>query len=327
MRARRFTVWLALMSDFLQQTLDHPAVWAADELLARDDWEHEFASADWPKIQDALENGSGAALIRGFPVDGFSKDEARTDFLNLCRKIGTPISQNENGDEVFDVSDAGFKSDDPRTRGPNTKKKLSFHTDRCDVIAFLCWRQAQSGGENELVSSMALFNEIQKQRPDLLEVLMQPFVYKRHSVDLGNDATFCKKPIFSFRDGHFAASFLRVLIDRAGADPKLPDLTAEQIEAMDFLESVAAEPTMHVRFRQEPGDILLMNKWVNLHRRSAFEDHETEADKRCLFRIWLSMPNSRPLDPQFEANLGAVEAGAIRGGMRARNFDPTVSDR
>ncbi|MGY8640205.1 MAG: TauD/TfdA family dioxygenase [Verrucomicrobiales bacterium] len=315
------------MSDFLQQTLDHPAVWKADELVARDDWEHEFASADWPKIQDALENGSGASLIRGFPVDDFSKDEARTEFLNLCRKIGTPISQNENGDEVFDVSDAGFKSDDPRTRGPNTKKKLSFHTDRCDVIAFLCWRQAQSGGENELVSSMALFNEIQKQRPDLLEVLMQPFVYKRHSVDLGNDATFCKQPIFSFRDGHFAASFLRVLIDRAGADPKLPDLTAEQIEAMDFLESVAAEPTMHVRFRQEPGDILLMNNWVNLHRRSAFEDHETEADKRCLFRIWLSMPNSRPLDPQFEANLGAVEAGAIRGGMRARNFDPTVSDR
>jgi len=306
------------MTDALQKPIAHPAVWQADELLVRDDWAHDFDSADWLEIQDSLENGPGAALIRGFPVDEFSKDGARAEFLRLCRKIGTPISQNENGDEVFDVSDAGFKSDDPRTRGPNTKKKLSFHTDRCDVIAFLCWRQAKSGGENELVSSMALFNEIQKRRPDLLEILMQPFVYKRHSVDLGNDAPFCKQPIFSFCENHFAASFLRVLIDRAGADPELPDLTAGQVEAMNFLESVAAELEMHVRFRQEPGDILLLNNWVNLHRRSAFEDHETESEKRCLFRIWLSMPNSRPLDPQFAANFGAVEAGAIRGGMRAK---------
>ena len=28
------------------------------------------------------------------------------------------------------------------------------------------------------------------------------------------------------------------------------------------------------------------------------------------------MPNSRPLDPLFADNYGAVEAGAIRGGMR-----------
>ena len=29
--------------------------------------------------------------------------------------------------------------------GPNTRKRLSFHTDRCDVIGFLCLRQARSG--------------------------------------------------------------------------------------------------------------------------------------------------------------------------------------
>ncbi|NNE93971.1 MAG: TauD/TfdA family dioxygenase [Verrucomicrobiales bacterium] len=299
--------------------LNHPAVWRGSELFARPDWIHKFETADWLAIRNSLENGSGAVLVRGFPVDDFSRDEARAGFLELCReRLGTPVSQNDAGDLVFDVADSGFKSDDPRARGPNTKKKLSFHTDRCDVIAFLCWRQAKTGGENEIVSSMTLYNRIREQRPDLLKILCQPFVYKRHTVDLGNEKPYCEQPVFSFCDGHFAANFLRVLIDRADSDPDLPNLSAAQKEAMDFLEEVAGDPEIHVRFRQEPGDILLLNNWVTLHRRSAFEDHAEPEKKRCLFRVWLSMPNSRPLDPMFEDNYGAVEAGAIRGGMRAR---------
>jgi hypothetical protein len=73
---------------------------------------------------------------------------------------------------------------------------------------------------------------------------------------------------------------------------------------------------MHVTFRQVEGDILLLNNWVTLHRRSAFEDHQELERRRHLLRIWLSVPNSRPLDPAFEANYGATAAGAIRGGMR-----------
>jgi len=85
---------------------------------------------------------------------------------------------------------------------------------------------------------------------------------------------------------------------------------------MDFLESVAARDEFVYRFRQEPGDVLLLNNWVTLHRRTAFEDHPGPDDRRCLFRIWLSVPDSRPLDPLFAANFGSVEPGAIRGGMK-----------
>ena len=93
-------------------------------------------------------------------------------------------------------------------------------------------------------------------------------------------------------------------------------LSSKQIEALDFLEEVANEPVQSVRFRQEPGDILLLNNWITLHRRSAFEDHEDPEERRRLFRIWLSMPNSRPIDPNFEANFGATGAGELRGGFR-----------
>ncbi len=295
--------------------LSGPAVWKGDELLRRSDWEWNFEDAKPKAIRDALENGPGALMLRGFPIDQYDCDKAREAFRSWCGELGTSLAQNEKGDTVFDVTDAGFGSSDPRMRGPNTNKKLSFHTDRCDVIAFLCWKKAQVGGENEVVSSMHLYNEIAQRRPDLLEILMESFIYKRHTVDLGNENRYCEQPIFSFRDGSFACSFLRVLIDRAHADPKLPDLTPQQIEAMDFLEAVAGESGQSCRFTQERGDILFLNNWVTLHRRTAFEDGEDPEGKRRIFRMWLSMPNSRPIDERFEANFGATGAGKVRGGF------------
>ena len=63
---------------------------------------------------------------------------------------------------------------------------------------------------------------------------------------------------------------------------------------------------------------MFMNTWVTLHKRSAFEDWPEPERRRQILRIWLSMPNSRPLDPMFADNYGAVSAGALRGGMRPK---------
>ncbi len=274
------------------------------------------------QIADQLEHGPGIALIRGLDVENLTQSQRESMFLGLAGYLGTPVSQSAAGDLVFSVRDAGLPADDPRTRGPNTNRKLSFHTDRCDVIAFLCLQQAQSGGENQVVSSTSLYNQILRRRPDLLEVLRQPFLYKRHNVDSGNRLAFCEQPVFSFTEGRFACAFLRVLIDRAYADSTTPDMTPLQREALDFLEAVAAEPGMAIEFRQEPGDLLLLNNWVTLHRRTAFEDWPEPAKRRHILRIWLSMPNSRPLDPAFAAQYGNVAAGAVRGGMRPARQPP-----
>ena len=42
------------------------------------------------------------------------------------------------------------------------------------------------------------------------------------------------------------------------------------------------------------GEILLLNNWTSLHRRTAFDDSLDPERKRHLLRVWLSMPNSRP---------------------------------
>ena len=335
----------------LPPSLSHPAVWHGEELFTRSDWSYTWTDADITELTDALkhsesagsleectsqdfplptlteklaiiqhnlEHGCGACMIRGFPVDRFDEQQCRRIFWGIASHIGTPISQSAKGEKIFSVRDEGYKIGQPEARGPNTSKRLSFHTDRCDVIGFLCLKQAKSGGENQLVSSMALFNALRERHPDMLRTLMQPYYYLRHNVDTGNERPWCRQPIFSFREGHFAASFLRVLIERAYASADLPDMSEQERKALDTLEEVAADPGLHVTFRQDPGDMLLLNNWVTFHRRNEFVDHDDPELRRHLLRIWLAVPNSRPLDPLFADNYGSTEAGAVRGGMRAQ---------
>ena len=337
------------MSSIDLKPIDIEAAWKGEELFSRPEWQYRFTSEEvdellaiaeqiqvreqpkemgyshlalpriapkLEKIQDLLEHGAGAVRVQGFPAEGVEADCARKAFWTICCHIGTPVSQSAKGERIFSVQDAGFSVDDARARGPNTRKQLSFHTDRCDVIGFLCYRQAQSGGENQLVSSVAIYNHLLTERPDLVEVLMQPYWYQRHNVDSGNTQAFCEQPIFSLWEGHFAANLLRVLIERAYASPEIPEMSPRQREALDRVQEVAELPDFHVTFRQEPGEILFLNNFVTFHRRTAFTDFSEPDRKRHLLRIWLSVPNSRPLDPRFAANYGSTAAGALRGGMK-----------
>ena len=326
------------------------AVWMGTELLQRPDWHQELTaseiaecvalgseiesgkeladlnrefvfllpafSARLRSIQNGLEIGSGATRITGFPIDELSHQAAESVFLLAMKQIGTPVSQSIQGETVFHVRDEGYKEGDPRARGPSSKNRLTFHSDRCDVISFLCLQDAKSGGDNQIVSSIAIFKHIERERPDLAKVLMEPFWYQRHNVDTGNQNAFYQQPVFSVYEDRFASSLLRVLIDRAYQSREVPEMTPLQREGLDWIEELASRPEMHLEFRQQRGDILLLNNFVTLHRRTAFEDYQNGDRRRHLLRVWLSMPNSRALDPLFAASYGNTAAGAVRGGMR-----------
>ena len=142
----------------MTQLIDDASVWAGDELLSRPDWkidltpneieeiklaiskvtpndvgQYDFGDCELPElgprlkvIQNTLENGSGATLIRGFPIDQFTESESTAAFYLIASQIGTPISQSATGERIFHVRDAGFKDNDPRARGPNTKKETEL---------------------------------------------------------------------------------------------------------------------------------------------------------------------------------------------------------
>ncbi len=274
------------------------------------------------RIAHELEWGSGAVLLRGL-VDLAASSELSVAFWQLALRLGTPVSQTADGDLRIDVQDHGYAPGDPRFRGPHSNRRLSFHTDRCDVIAFLCVRPAREGGENHVISSRVLLDELRRRSPDHAAVLERDALpYLRHTIDGGNRRPYTHVPVFTTFEGRFAASLLRVLIDRADASPDAPDLTDAQRVALDALEDVAEDPTLYATFRLEAGDVLLLNNWTTLHRRTAFVDEVEPERRRRLERVWLSMPNSRPLDPRFADHFGATKAGALRGGIHPPGLRP-----
>ena len=289
-----------------------------NELISGNGQKNSSITQLFADARETLENGPGVVLIRNCPVHDLNEGEAKKLFSILASLIGTLVSQSSEGELIFSVRDSGYKEDDPRSRGPNTRKKLSFHSDRCDVIGFLCLKQAMSGGENQIVSSIAIHNHLVENEPGLIKYLYEPFYYRRHNVDTGNELPYCRQPIFSVTEGKFACNLLRVLIDRAYAMPELPDMSKEQKRALDAIEETASLTEMHFNFRQRPGDILFLNNWTTLHRRSEFIDFPEPEKKRHILRAWISPPNNRPIDPLFEDNYGDHRAGKVRGGMRPK---------
>lgn len=268
-------------------------------------------------FQEELENKSGLIHIANPIKDKKLEEKSRDFFLRISKKLGTPVSQNTQGDLILDIKDHGFAQNDKRARGPYSNRRLSFHTDRCDVIGFLCLQPAKSGGENQIVKSQEVQAIIHEERQDLHQLLCSPFPFKTHNIDCHNPAPYCLQPIFSWKNNYFACSYLRVLIDRAHQDPDCPTLTNRQLEALDFLDSVCERSELHTRITLKRGDFLFLNNWTTLHRRNSFTDHKNPKKRRHLLRVWLSMPNSRPLDARFKENFGSVEPGSVRGGIRA----------
>jgi len=61
--------------------------------------------------------------------------------------------------------------------------------------------------------------------------------------------------------------------------------------------------------------LYFLNNHVVYHARTAFTDGAGEREHRRLYRLWLSMPNSRALPQGHEVLWGTTAAGALRGGI------------
>lgn len=266
------------------------------------------------QILNILEHGYGLFLIRGLPVQQYTLDEIRIIYAGISAYMGTMMSQNKNGELISDVIDKGEKWGTLMGRGSTTSDPMPFHSDRCDVVTLICINKPKSGGESRVVSSVTIHNKILAQRPDLLETLYKPFYHRRALWENDNGALFYSLPIFTAFDGHFACRFLRLYIDLAQELTNVPKLTKLQVEALTLFEELANDKDLFIQTDFEHGDIQFLNNHVTLHARCPFEDGNTLAQKRHLLRLWLSVPNSRPLAPEFNALFKNTAAGSIRGG-------------
>lgn len=270
-------------------------------------------------VQHRLENGRGFVVLRGLPALNYSKDDLRLMYWGLGLHLGTAVSQSSKGDLLGDVKDFG---QDPKTstgRGYMSSQKLGFHTDTADVVVLMVLRTAKRGGLSKIASSVAIRNEIARTRPDLLDVLYQPFYWSWKGQEAPGEKSYYQQPIYSEYGGKFASRDIKTHIFSAHEDnPELPPLSAKQKEAIGLINSLADDPRFHFSMMFEPGDIQLLNNHVTLHSRTEFEDFPEPERKRHLLRMWLSMPNTRTLSPLMSTIYKEQTGGAVRGGFPSR---------
>jgi Taurine catabolism dioxygenase TauD, TfdA family len=283
-------------------------------------------------IRGELEEGSGILLLRGLDPGHYTPEEQRLLYAGLCRHIGSLVYSNRAGEimrEIRDVArdggpDAGerygalpdsgkpgaFLSSYARTL---TNQQLRFHTDRCDVVALFCIRQALRGGVSKLSSSPAVHNAMLARRPELCAALYQPLWRSRFGEEDATDDNSYPLPVWGVRDGKFTSHYSRTFIEVAQRRSDVPRLSPEQAEALDLLHDLAEELCFEMTF--QPGDIQFVNNHVIYHARTAFEDDPDRGADRLLLRLWMAVPNSRALPEDHAILWRNIDAGAIRGGI------------
>jgi len=310
------------MTAALRAPLEVPAAWMGRDLSRRRDWIHrltpeetaeidaavaqaratgrpmtELARADFPlpKLADAiarwmteLDRGRGFVLVRGLPVQRWSEADAALAYWGLGLHMGSPVSQNAAGDLLGHVRDTGADPKNPAVRLYKTRVDLGFHCDGSDVVGLLCLKPAKSGGISRIVSSLSVYNEILRRRPDLAPLLFEPFYWDRNEEQPPGDAPWFKLPIAFDQNARLRIFYIGWYIRGAQRHPDVPRLTPQQRELLDLIDGIAADPEFHLDMDFEAGDIQLLKNAVILHARTEYEDFPEPERKRHLLRLWLT---------------------------------------
>jgi hypothetical protein len=257
------------------------------------------------QVVEALAHGRGFVLLRHFPTDLLTVAEVELAYFALGLHLGTPVSQDAAGTLLGHVRDERVARTGPEVRLYRTRERQDFHTDGADIIGLLCLHAARRGGESKLASSYAVYNDILRRRPDLLDVLYEPMWWDRNGEEAAGEDPAFPLPILSDVAGAPRFFYIGWYIRDAQRHPQVPRLTAPQREALDLIEAIANDPAFHVEMDFQPGDVQLLNNAVILHSREAYEDDEDLEQRRHLLRLWLRAHDFTSVEAQLRAGIPA----------------------
>ena len=194
-----------------------------------------------------------------------------------------------------------------------TNERQGYHTDSCDVVGLLCLQPAKEGGLSSLVSSVTLYNELRRRRPDLLPCLFEPIETDRRGEVPEGQKPYFQSPVFNWYAGLLSAVYQRKYIDSARRFVGTP-LSDQQREALDLFDTLVDDPTLNLSMQLESGDMQLVHNHTLLHDRTAFRNWPEPERQRHLLRLWLAPAEARPLPPVFAERYGSITPGD-RGGV------------
>ena len=283
--------------------------------ITRGDFDLDEIAPDITQLRDEVLHGRGIVILKGLPVDQYCVADMERMFFGLGAHFGNAVSQSRMGDRIGHVVDASRM---PHERGYRSARELSFHTDSNDVVMMLCLRAAVSGGMNRFVSSMAVYNELVKTAPHLLQSLFDGFPYHWRGEEPAGEPpiTDYRVPVLSRRDGVISCVFLREFISMACDGLKAP-LSAVQHEALERFQQIADDADNVLNVRLAAGEAFIINNFTVMHSRTAFEDSPESGLGRHLLRLWLACPGARPLVEEVQRYYGT-------DGIESREGEGTI---
>ncbi|MEU0564156.1 TauD/TfdA family dioxygenase [Nonomuraea sp. NPDC005983] len=243
------------------------------------------------RLTGELMDGRGFCLVEGVPVDGMSERQCEIAALGIGCHVGGIVTQGPGETPLRHVRDVGVDPSEPTSRSYQHSRRLGYHTDPTDVVALLCVRPAKFGGLSTIVSSTAVHNEIVRTRPDLAEVLYEPWWFDRRTGD-GPDS-FYTRPVYTVHDGRMAANYGPDYMRSAQRGAHVPPFTPAQLEAMDVIDTLNNDPRFALTMDLRAGDMQFLNNHAVMHSRTAYEDHPEQERRRDLIRLWLTTESPR----------------------------------
>jgi hypothetical protein len=301
---------------------EHPSAWTGEDMQRRTDWvlqlDHQdndllhravlqarrrglgiphLKAADldlgrlagklaWLRVEVAMRRGF--VLVRGFDIDRYSLEDAALAYWAVGTHLGSGTAQNAQGDVLGHVTNIGvdFRTD-PRARGYQSKLRLPFHNDGQDVVGLLCLHPAQSGGESLIVSSTTVYNEVLRLRPDLMPVAHQNFCLDRRGEAPVGKAPWYAGPLFNRVGEVLFCRYNRTYIESAQRFDDVPRLSGQQVELLDLIDRLCADPQLCLSMELQRGDMQFISNYTVLHSRTQYEDGPDPAKRRYLLRLWL----------------------------------------
>jgi hypothetical protein len=194
---------------------------------------------------------------------------------------------------------------------------VAVSLDSTDIVGLLSVGKARSGGLSSLVSSVTLYNEMLKRRPDLVRVLMGPVYRDRREEIPPGQGPWYVIPVFNPHRGRVFTTYVRSTVRKAQRFPELPRISPQLEEAMDCLDAMAEDPAYHLDMVLEPGDIQFVCNHFVLHSRTSFEDDPDRSMRRHLLRLHLACADGPSLPPVYENLRGFNENGRPAGMLLA----------
>ncbi len=260
---------------------------AALQSIGRDDFPLPTLADRVAGWRRQLRDGRGFLVVRGLPVQDWGEHGASIAYWGLGTHLGVPGGQNPDEELLGHVTDYGEEAANPSVRRYRTAGDIAWHCDLADVVGLLCLSTALRGGASRIASSVTVYNELLRRRPELVARLHEPMYLDTRDETAGDRAGWVPVIPACYGDGvlrtFYHSDYFRSVVRHAD----VPAFTTLERDLLDTYEAIASEPGVYLDMQLEVGDIQFISNHTILHARTEYEDGPGQ--RRHLLRLWLSL--------------------------------------